>query len=79
LNVSNLEKLKDINCQKNKLTNLQLKNCPKLDSLLAFDNDLTELDISSLEDKVTYIYLNDNPQLKDDLSVFRSLKNLGVL
>lgn len=80
LNLNDLGKLKNIKCQENKLlTSLQLKNCSNVDWIIASDNNLTDIDVSSSKDKITSIYLNDNPQLKGDLNIFKGLKNLQIL
>jgi len=68
---TNLEKL---NCSENKLTNLDLSDCPKLIELKCNNNQLRDLNFLKSVNNLRNISLYNNPKIS-----FSSLANLGHL
>ncbi len=68
--------LTNLNCNKNKLTSLDLSGCTALEKLECYSNQLTKLDVSGCT-ALTYLYCHENQLTSLDVSDCTALTNLN--
>jgi len=81
LNIEGFEKLKEVNCFKNKLTNLKIIDCPNIENLNVSCNSLKNFDfLDNLNtEKLTQLSVHSNDFKESNLSVFSKFTNLEEL
>ena len=76
-NLRKNKKLLKINCSNNKIAELNLSNCEKLQSLVCHKNDLVSIDFPNNSINLTYVSCSENNL--SDLSIFSGLSGVVKL
>jgi Leucine-rich repeat (LRR) protein len=77
--LSDLTELKILNCGKNKLVELDLRNNNELEDLVCHKNKLTSIQLPNNPEELTRLFLNKNNFSTQTLDFLKNCTNLTVL
>lgn len=78
LKLEGFDNLRELNCISNKITSLEITNCPNLEKIICSRNQLAELNLQDFP-KLKTLICNDNKLTSLNLSNNKELENLNIM